>query len=80
MLETIKIIQQKIQGNKKELTVLEAEVNATEDRDEQEYIWDRINLLVGENRAYYMALSLIKKDLNEVTDSIIEWEPRFERA
>ena len=80
MLETIKILQQNIQGNKKEIESINKRVNATKDTDELDMMHTRINILVGENRGYMTALALIKRDLTEATDFIYDFEPRLEIA
>ncbi len=80
MLETIKILQQTIEENKKEIAEVSDQINATQDKDDKEWMWDRINILVGENRAYYHALGLLKRDFTEARNSIHEFEPRLEVA
>lgn len=77
MLETIKILQQNIQGNKKEIESINKLVDATKDMDELDMMHSRINILVGENMGYMTALALIKRDLTEATDFINDFEPRL---
>ena len=80
MLETIKILQQNIQGNKKELDLLYRSMNPNDDADTIDARYERINIIVGENMGYMTALALIKRDLTEATDFINDFEPRLEIA
>ncbi len=77
MLETIKVLQQNIQGNKKELDLLYRSMNPNDDADTIDARYERINILVGENMGLMTALALIKRDFTEATDFINDFEPRL---